>query len=237
VDLYPAIQSFIDELKQTLQNTPDDLSSLDNIGGFELDEINTDNEDGKTIHRTAILNPNIHPAIELGNWKLKLIPQNDEDGSLRIPISITLAGNDIEEINIQLARFELEADPNHLIAADLHTSPHTHLTAVEDPTPVKLLGPALHFKLLGNDLSRYALETMGAANGNDDDFPSARFEPPHFLVGSKDSDIGVVCDEVLLDLSTDGNCSRVSDKQGLILRQRYSYRYLFATYSLCTSCL
>jgi len=34
-----------------------------------------------------------------------------------------------------------------------------------------------------------------------------------------------------------GNCSRGSDKQRLILRQRHSYRYLFATYSLCTSCL
>ncbi len=157
-------------------------------------------------------------TIEIGDWKLRLVPvRADGTGDWELAIDViqgpdTGGGDrDVEELRIHLARFELEAAPDALIPADLRTEPHTHLVRSNGGT-VKLLGPGFTLILRGNDLSEIDFDFSGATGGSDDDFPSARFEPPHFIVGGTGDELGVVCDEVLLDLDRTDNPAVVDER-------------------------
>jgi hypothetical protein len=168
----------------------------------------TTQSDGSRRIDTAVVNPTLDPTIPLGDWKLRLVPSRGPS-DVRIPISLVVESDGVtfRELRVTVARFELEADPNQLRAADLHTEPHTHLTPTRGNPPVRLIGPGLVLILRGPELTQLDVEVTGAPGGSDAAFPSARFEPPHFLIG--DTDIGVVCDEVLVDLRSDDNPSVV----------------------------
>ena len=169
-------------------------------------------------------------TIPIGTWKLRLVPRPaNQPGQVRVPIVLVCHTDDqsFRELRIELARFELEADPNHLIAADMFTEPHTHLKRSPGNRPVRLIGPGVTLILSGAGLSDMDIKVTGAAGGSDDDFPSARFEPPHFIIGGTGDNLGVACDEVLLDLNRQDNPAIVDDKlpgvdnswRGMILQE------------------
>lgn len=61
-------------------------------------------------------------------------------------------------------------------------------------------------------LAGFGARFNGAKGSSDPRFPSARFEPPHFLIGG--TDIGIACDEVLLDLSDEIDPDNLDDITG-----------------------
>lgn len=176
------------------------------LGGFTLEPpTRTPLPDGGERVATAIANPTDDMGIPLGSWLLRLLPVSAAGGA-RLPITLDYNADDtFREMRVDLLRFELIADPDDLVAADLHTEPHTHLTPTVSPggqpIPVRILGPGMTVILSGTELSGLDVDFSGAEGSSEPDFPSLRCEPPHFLVGGRDSELGVACDEVLLDLS------------------------------------
>ena len=163
--------------------------------------------------RTALTDP-VDLAMALGSWTLRLIPTpQGQDGSTRLPIRISRDGmGTVTAVRIEVLRFELEADPEHLIPADYHSYPHMHLTPADGM--VRLLGPGMTLVLRDRNLRTFGIEATRAEdpadpNATESSFPSARFEPPHFFVGGTDEMLGIVCDEVLLDLSRTANPAEV----------------------------
>jgi hypothetical protein len=104
-------------------------------------------------------------------------------------------------MRIELPRFELEADRNHLVPANLVPEPDIHLEPMGPTAPaVRLLGPGLILILRGAELDEFDAEWNNAGGGQGPDFPALRFEPPHFLIGDKP--FGIACDEIIIDYST-----------------------------------
>jgi hypothetical protein len=229
----------LQQLSQLCSLNDDDLSSSDNavnplaaLGLAVPPTITTDTaSDGRPIRLVATAFENqTDLTIPLGSWKLRLVPRpTGTPGQVRVPITLVCHTDDqsFREIRIELVRFELEADPNHLIAADMFTEPHTHLKPSPGSTLVRLLGPGVTLILSGSDLSDIDMDVTGAAGGADPEFPSARFEPPHFIIGGTGNNLGVACDEVLLDLNRNDNPAIVDDTlpgvdntwRGLVLKE------------------
>jgi hypothetical protein len=169
--------------------------------------------------------------IPLGTWKLGLVPTEQNGTGLLIPIHIICYAdhnNEFAAVEISPAWFELEADPTQLIPADLYTEPHIYLEPLvsDPPSTVRLLGPACTITLAGSALDDFDIEATGGSGGSDSEFPSARFDPPQFIIGRKDdkTKIGITCSEVLLDFKRDANPSVLPDSfdpswRGIILKQ------------------
>jgi hypothetical protein len=160
--------------------------------------------DGSQRYTTALRpSPGSDLAIPLGTWKLRLLPQ-DAAATARVGIALTYepgTNGAFRDIRLDIARFELEADPQDLVPADLVVDPYIRL--IPRSGVVRLLGPGLTLIMAGPGLSAFDVEFSGANGGIDARFPSARFSPPHFFIGSPSNEIGVACDEVLLDLRRD----------------------------------
>ena len=142
-------------------------------------------------------------TIPIGSWTLRLLPRPDlAHGGTKLVMTLALDGaGDVTEVRMDLARFELEADPAHLIAGNLRTEPFTHVVPMPGTRKVRLLGPGLTVGLRGDGLSQPFIDVTGAIGGVQPRLPSMRFDPPHFLVGS--NFVGIACDEALLDLDPD----------------------------------
>lgn len=147
-------------------------------------------------------------TIPIGTWTLRLVPRLDPvTGGERVVMDLLKdAAGDIREVRVDVARFELEADPRHLAAGHLRTEPFTHITPMggAPPRKVRLLGPGLTVGLRGPNLSEPFVDLTGASGGIQPALPSMRFDPPHFLVGrgvGAGDLVGIACDEALLDLS------------------------------------
>ncbi|MBS1696615.1 MAG: hypothetical protein JST91_30905 [Actinobacteria bacterium] len=142
-------------------------------------------------------------TIPIGSWTLRLLPRPDlVHGGTKLVMTLSLdGGGNVTEVRMDLARFELEADPAHLIAGNLRTEPFTHIVPMPGTRKVRLLGPGLTVGLRGDDLSQPFIDASGAIGGVQPQLPSMRFDPPHFLVGS--DFVGIACDEALLDLDPD----------------------------------
>jgi hypothetical protein len=195
---------------------------LTDLGLESPPTVTQDTIDGQQVRRiqTGFLNQN-DLSIPISTWKLRLVPTPvGSPGEVRVPIELVCNQNDnsAREVRVELARFELETDPDDLIAADLLSTPNTHLrptvSATGQPVPVRLLGPGLTLIVRGPDLDDLDFDFGGATGGAEAAFPSARFEPPHFIIAhnGKPTDIGVVCDEILLDLKHDADPQVVQDK-------------------------
>lgn len=175
------------------------------------DPTTSDEPGGGTRITSALENSSLDETIPLGAWKLRLLHPNDGGTGVEIPFHLIYdAAENFQRLELELIRFELVSDPNMLTAAHLRTDPNTHLEpqflAPGSPAPVTLFGPDFTLILSGPTLdgidARFGGAPGGAAGEN---FPSIRFEPPHFLAGGPQSDIGIVCDEVTLDLSRTAN--------------------------------
>ena len=142
-------------------------------------------------------------TIPIGSWTLRLLPRPDPaHGGTKLVMTLALDGDgNVTEVRMDLARFELEADPAHLIAGNLRTEPFTHIVPMPGTRKVRLLGPGLTVGLRGDGLSQPFIDVTGAIGGVQPRLPSMRFDPPHFLVGS--DLVGIACDEALLDLDPD----------------------------------
>lgn len=124
---------------------------------------------------------------------------------MHIPFELIVDSSDnFVSLAVTVAQLELEADPNHLVPANLNTKPYTALTPMTNPEArVRLLGPGLTITFAGSDLSDIGVKITGDSESTDPTFPSGRFDPPHFIIGT--TRIGVACDEVLLDLDPEHN--------------------------------
>jgi hypothetical protein len=176
--------------------------------------------DGTELFRTSLIpSPGSDLAIPLGTWTLLLLPV-DAAGTAQIPVRMFFNGpgqpnpGEFRRIEADLARFELISDPRDLIPADLVADPYVHLVPRSTGEPVRLLGPGLTVILRGEGLTDVSANFTGANGGSDDRFPSARFSPPHFLIGATNNFVGVACDEVMLDLSTDIDPDNLDDLTG-----------------------
>jgi hypothetical protein len=170
--------------------------------------------DGARRIDTAITNPADDLSIPIGTWTLRLVPTADSAGTgVRIPISVTVEsdGTTFRSLRIEVARFELEADPDHLIAADLFVEPHTHLRPTPNGPPVAIRGPGLAIVMSGSSLDQFSLLPLGATGASSPEFPSLLCDPPHFIVGGTEDMLGIACDEVLLDLESTDNPQVVDD--------------------------
>ena len=191
---------------------PSGISGM--TGGWSFEKpVSEPTLDGGTKVSSALENTSMDEHFKLGAWELKLVNPNDGGDGVEIPFSLFYDSADpptFERIELDLARFELRSDPTVLTAANLRTDPNTHLVAQRTsagvPAPVRLHGPSFTLILSGETLDEIDARFGGASGGAaGEDFPSMRFEPPHFLVGGPESDIGVVCDEVTLDFSNTAN--------------------------------
>lgn len=170
--------------------------------------------DGSEIFRTSLIPSQGNDlSIPIGTWTLLLLPV-DSAGTAQVPVRMFFNGpnepnpGEFRRIEADLARFELISNPNHLVPADLVIDPYMHLVPIEPPPnrsldPVRLLGPGLTVILRGEGLTNISANFTGANGGSDERFPSARFSPPHFFIGPTGNFVGVACDEVMLDLSTE----------------------------------
>lgn len=176
--------------------------------------------DGTRLFTTALVpSPGDDLAIPIGTWTLLLL-KRDAAGTAKIPVRMFFAGpgqpnpGEFNRVEVDLARFELIADPGDLVAADLVADPYVHLVPNQSKGPVRLLGPGLTVTLRGAGLTDVSARFTGANGGSDDRFPSARFSPPHFLLGPTNNLVGVACDEVLLDLSSEIDPDILDDLTG-----------------------
>lgn len=193
----------------------DVLSALQQMvpGGFDRDAIanrigavDVDTSDPSRVRLTYTNRNDL--TIPIGTWTLRLLPRLDPTtGGERVVMDLLLdAAGDVTEVRIDVARFELEADPRHLTAGHLRTEPFTHIVPMSGPSmpPVRLLGPGLTVGLRGPDLSEPFVDLTGATGGIEPALPSMRFDPPHFIVGrgvGVGDLVGIACDEALLDLN------------------------------------
>ncbi len=176
--------------------------------------------DGTELFRTALVpSSGDDLSIPIGTWTLRLLPL-DDSGTAQVPVRMFFAGpaqpnpGDFRRIELDLARFELIADPRDLVPADLVADPYVHLVPNLALAPVRLLGPGLTVVLRGEGLSDLSADFTGANGGADPRFPSARFSPPHFLLGPTRNFVGVACDEVMLDLSSEIDPDNLDDLTG-----------------------
>jgi hypothetical protein len=176
--------------------------------------------DGTTRFTTALIpSPGNDLAIPIGTWTLLLL-NRDGAGTAKVPVSMFFAGpgqpnpGEFRRIEVDLARFELIADPSDLVPADLVADPYVHLVPNQALAPVRLLGPGLTVILRGEGLTDVSARFTGANGGADERFPSARFSPPHFLLGATENFVGVACDEVMLDLSSEIDPDNLDDLTG-----------------------
>ena len=177
--------------------------------------------DGTELFRTSLIpSPGNDLSIPLGTWTLLLLPI-DAAGTARIPVRMFFNGpaqpnpGEFRRIEADLARFELISDPNDLVPADLVADPYVHLVPNPALAPVRLIGPGLTIILRGEGLTDVSADFTGANGGSDERFPSARFSPPHFLIGATNNFIGIACDEVMLDLSTEIDPDNLDDLTGI----------------------
>lgn len=190
-----------------------DLRSLCITLGLTNPTITADTVGGQPVRRveTGIPLPQAG-FIPIGNWKLRLGTVPAPGGGRHVPVSL-LCNSDgsFRELRITLTRFDLEADPNQLAAANFLLTPHIHLEEMPpdangDPIPVHLIAPGMILILRGAELDDFSLQVTGPdPDSPDRNFPSARFEPPHFIVKGAGVPLGIACDEVLLDLLFDQN--------------------------------
>ena len=196
-------QAVLQQLQQLQQQQPPAIPT-ELADRFDPIQGPTPQPDGSQRYTTGLRPlPGSDLTIPLGTWKLRLLPINSS-GDARVGIALTYeagAGGALRDIRLDVARFELEADPAHLAPAAMVVDPYIRLTPAGGV--VKLLGPGLTLVLTGPGLSGFDFEFTGANGGIDPRFPSARFSPPHFFIGNPDNRIGVACDEVLLDLKRD----------------------------------
>ncbi|CAN5592498.1 hypothetical protein BH23ACT7_BH23ACT7_00620 [soil metagenome] len=192
------VMSSLQRLQQQ-QPAGTQLPFLDPITGPEAQP------DGAQLFRTAIdLSQAGGSAIPIGSWKLRV---TDAGGQPKLPVRVLFESQTapapglFRSLEVDASRFELEADPRDLVAADLVADPYTHLVANPALGPVKLIGPGFTLVLRGAGLTDFGARFNGANGSSDPRFPSARFEPPHFQIAG--TDIGIACDEVLVDLSED----------------------------------
>ncbi len=183
-------------LQQLIPGGFDRQSVASRVGTLDYD----DSDPSKIV--LTYRNPN-DLTIPIGSWTLRLLPRPDlAHGGTKLVMTLALdAAGDVTEVRMDLARFELEADPAHLIAGNLRTEPFTHIVRMPGTRKVRLLGPGLTVGLRGDGLSQPFIDVTGAIGGVQPRLPSMRFDPPHFLVGS--DRVAIACDEALLDLDPD----------------------------------
>ena len=175
----------------------------------------TPQPDGTDLYTTGLVAPpGTDMSIPIGSWTLRLVPV-DAAGSARIAVRMFFPGgsDDFDRIEVDLARFELISDPRDLVPADLVADPYVHLVPNPALGTVRLLGPGLTLVLAGAGLTDVSARFTGANGGADPRFPSARFVPPHFLIAG--SDVGLACDEVLLDLNREIDPANLDDLTGV----------------------
>ncbi|MCG5220461.1 hypothetical protein [Streptosporangium sp. KLBMP 9127] len=160
----------------------------------------TPQADGTDLYSAALVAPTgVDLSIPIGSWTLRLIPVGT--GTARVAVRMFFPGgsDDFDRIEVDLGRFELISDPRDLVPADLVTDPYVRLVPNPALGTVRLLGPGLTLVLAGAGLTDVSARFTGANGSADPRFPSARFVPPHFLIAG--TDLGLACDEVLLDLN------------------------------------
>lgn len=175
----------------------------------------TQQPDGTDLYTTGLVAPPGNDlSIPIGSWTLRLVPVG-AGGTARVAVRMFFPGgsDDFDRIEVDLARFELISDPRDLVPADLVADPYVHLVPNLALGTVRLLGPGLTLVLAGAGLTDVSARFTGANGGADPRFPSARFVPPHFLVAG--TDVGIACDEVMLDLNGDIDPANLDDLTGV----------------------